>query len=124
MNLQLSTPFSWAICIVSLSVATGLNLAATDALFGPFPVEWMIVGMIACATYAFISTRQAYVYARKWPKTLIVVLFPLSFLHLIFDAPIALNVGITVFNLLLWGVGYRLTRKLIRLSPKNTLNLS
>lgn len=101
-----------------------LNLAAVDSLYGNLSAEWMLACMLFISVYAFLAARQAYVYARKWPKNLIALSFPLSFFHLLFDASIALNIGITLFNLLLWAVAYRLTVKLIRLSPKNTLNLS
>lgn len=101
-----------------------LNLAAVESLYGNLSAEWMLACMLFISVYAFLAARQAYVYARKLPKNLIALSFPLSFLHLLFDAPIALNIGVTVFNLLLWAVAYRLTGKLIRLSPKNTLNLS
>lgn len=124
MKLELSSPFSWSICIVATGMAGALNLAAVESLYVHLSVEWMLACMLFISVYATVAARQAYVHARKWPKILIVILFPLSFLHLIFDAPIGLNIGITIFNLLLWGVAYRLTGKLIRLSLKNTLNLS
>lgn len=120
MKLQLSTPFSWAICIVATGMAGVLNLAAVESLYGNLSVEWMLACMLFISVYATLAARQAYLHARKWPKTVIVLLFPLSFLHLMFDAPIALSIGVTVFNLLLWAVAYRLTDKLIRLSPKNS----
>jgi hypothetical protein len=110
--------FTWSLCIMCACASSTLGLAATYTFFKPLPVWLPMLGMLLCGFFGVECARQSYVLQRSWPARSMLFLWPFALFSL-FNSPIfAIGAGLSVFNLILWFFAYKLTRRLVLLSPR------
>lgn len=117
MKFQLPVPYIWSFYIVTVGLSLTLNLAGAQEVIGQLEWHWMMTGLLFISTYALLTARQLYTHGRLWPKKALLFTFPLSFVHLIFNGPISINLGLCAVNLFFWWVAYRLSGRLAEVSP-------
>jgi len=117
MNLRLTVPYVWSIYIISTALSLSLQFAGIEHLL--MNLEWwgVQIGLCLASLYSYLSARQLYTHGRTWPQKAFLIFFPLSFVHLLFNGPISIDVGLCAVNLLFWWVAYRLSGRLAKLSP-------
>ncbi len=123
MKVRLSTPYIWALYIVSTSLFLGLQLAGFNFLYLYFEWWGMQIGMLIVSVYAVMTARQLYTHGRLWPRKVLPYLCPLSFVHFaVVDGPFWISSVIFAFNFLFWWVSYRLAGPLAKASPYRGFN--
>lgn len=117
MKLEISTPYVWSLYMVGTGITLILNFLALESMFSPLDWHWMMTTSILISLYALLTARQLYTHGRTWPQKALLVFFPLSFVHLLFNGPISINLALCAVNLFFWWVAYRLSGRLAKLSP-------
>lgn len=117
MKFEISTPYVWSFYMVTTGLSLTLNFAGTQEMTGLLEWNWVMTGLLLISVYSLLTARQLYTHGRLWPKKALLFTFPLSFVHLLFDAPLWLNATICMVNLFFWWAAYRLSGRLAKLSP-------
>jgi hypothetical protein len=117
MKFQLPVPYIWSLYIVSTVLTLSSQFAVVDHLFVNFEWWGVQIGLGFVSLYAVLTARQLYTHGRTWPKRALLLVFPLSFLHLLPDVPIPYGVGLFVATLFFWWAAYRLSGRLAAVSP-------
>ena len=117
MKPDTKTLYQLSLYFISSVITLTFFLAVVDNLW--LSLEWwgMQIGIFALSLYSFLTLRQLYTHGRTWPRRALLFAFPLSFSHVLLDVPIPYAVGLCAFNLLFWYVAFRLSNRLVKLSP-------
>lgn len=117
MKTGATTPFWLSVYFISTAMTLSSQFAVIEHLFMDLPWWGIQIGIFVSSLYSLLTLRQLYTHGRTWPKRALLLVFPLSFLHLLPDVPIPYAIGLCAFTLLLWWVAYRLSGRLAAASP-------
>lgn len=117
MKFKIPVPYVWSLYIVFTDLALTLNLAGAQTIIGELAWDRMLSCLLLISFYAVLTARQLYTHGRIWPQKALFFSLPLSFIHLLFDGPFSINLGLFLVNMLFWWVAYCLSGRLAAVSP-------
>lgn len=113
--------YVWSLCIITTAMAFSLSLAAVSNYLLPDSVWFPLAGMLISGIYSIEVARQSYKYQRRWPQWSMMPLSSCAMFSLLDPPTFAVGVGVVIFNLLLWFVAYKLSTRLVLISPRNSM---